>query len=104
MTRNSIVNALQAVEADAQKAHQEQLARIREMGDLMGRGDGDIVEEFEKAVAEYEEGRRRLADKIAEAAARISGRRAPASRKSASRRTSTARRLPHEAHESLKLY
>ena len=104
MTRNSIVNALKAVEADAHKAHQEQLARIREMGDLMGRGDANIVEEFEKAVAEYEDGRRRLAAKIAEAAARVSGRRPPASGKSASRRKSAGRPLPHEAHESIKLY
>ncbi|MGI9422803.1 MAG: hypothetical protein ACR2PA_06390 [Hyphomicrobiaceae bacterium] len=110
MTSNSIVDALKAVEDDAKAAHREQLAHVRQMGDTIGRGDDDVVQEFEEAIAQYQEGRKRLADAIARAAARIGNRKSGFVNVESSEIDTDSetkmnhRPLPHETNESLKLY
>ena len=96
MSNDNILEALKTVENDAKDAHQEQLRRIREMGEWMNRGEDDVIEEFEKAIAEYEDGRRRLAETIAQAAAKIGRRRAPAADSVAKSPIARRRPLPHE--------
>lgn len=104
MTRSRIIEALKAVEESAKDSHEEQLAQVREIGETLSREDNDIIQEFQNAIAEYEDGRRRLAEAIAAAAAKVGHRQLPDIEAIATSRVPKRRPLPHEFENPLKLY
>lgn len=103
---DNIKNALMALQAGADENHAREMGLVREATRMLQRSNNEMISEIEHAMRQYEEGRGRLAEKLAEAAVLVGRLPVPKQMDALPDMLNTGNGgLPHEtADDPLKLY
>ncbi|MGI9423125.1 MAG: hypothetical protein ACR2PA_08025 [Hyphomicrobiaceae bacterium] len=102
MDKDDIIQALKDLQLRADATHAEEMGLVQEAAIILNRMNNEMIDEVEKAIRQYEEGRNKLAQKIGYAAALVGKASAPTPPKALTNNGATP--LPHEKPDHLNLY
>ena len=102
MDKDDIIQALKDLQLRADATHAEEMGLVQEAAIILNRMNNEMIEEVEKAIRQYEEGRNKLSQKIAYAAALVGKGNASVPQKALTSNGATP--LPHEKTDHLNLY